>query len=939
MKHNGNGNLSDLGFLSGGNMHYLESLYAETMKTEGAVPSEESVSHWRSVFASLPAVVPHDIKLGGSKTWLETAEHKQERVARLIMTYRMQGHLRADIDPIGVMPRGEATELDLSEFDLNEADLDSDFDVGGMGPGGRMALRDILSFLQKVYCGSIGYEINHINSREKRLWLCRRVESVFPENFCDADDRLKTLERLVAAEGLEKYLHTKYVGQKRFSLEGGDSLIPMVADLVQQFGAKGVKEVVIGMAHRGRLNVLVNILGKSPKELFSEFEGKYDFEDDETSTGDVKYHQGFSSDIKTPAGNVHVALSFNPSHLEIINPVVQGSVRARQERRHDTERSKVVPILVHGDASFAGQGVVMETLNMAQTRGYSTGGTVHIIINNQIGFTTNALDARSTLYCTEVAKLVQAPIFHVNGDDPDAVMYATRLALEYRMKFRQDVVLDLVCYRRHGHNEADEPSITQPIMYSTIRKHRTPREIYAKTLIDQRVVTEKGVQDMIRAYRDRLDKGKVVAGQVIDPNKALVTINWDPYLGGEWREEASTQVVARRLGELAEILSRTPDGFTVHPKVQSILQDRIAMAKGSRPFDWGCAEMLAYATLIDQGYLVRLSGQDAGRGTFSHRHATLHDQKLPDATLHDQKLARTHIPMQHNIADNPSNFLVINSLLSEEAVLGFEYGYATTEPNALVIWEGQFGDFVNGAQVVIDQFISSGQSKWGRICSLVMYLPHGMEGQGPEHSSARLERFLQLCANNNIQVCNPTTPAQMFHLLRRQMLRNFRRPLIVMTPKSLLRHKLSVSTKNDLVKGGFQPVIGEIDKMDSAKVHRVVICSGKVYYDILEQRRLKKINNIAVLRLEQLYPFPDRELLQKMQQYKQAEEIFWCQEEPKNQGSWYQIYYSLTRLLKQKQRLKYVGRDESASPAVGYYQLHIQQQQDIVNRVLSLEDL
>ncbi|MCY4313844.1 MAG: thiamine pyrophosphate-dependent enzyme, partial [Gammaproteobacteria bacterium] len=497
MKHNGNGNLSDLGFLSGGNMHYLESLYAETMKTEGAVPSEESVSHWRSVFASLPAVVPRDIKLGGSKTWLETAEHKQERVARLIMTYRMQGHLRADIDPIGVMPRGEATELDLSEFDLNEADLDSDFDVGGMGPGGRMALRDILSFLQKVYCGSIGYEINHINSREKRLWLCRRVESVFPENFCDADDRLKTLERLVAAEGLEKYLHTKYVGQKRFSLEGGDSLIPMVADLVQQFGAKGVKEVVIGMAHRGRLNVLVNILGKSPKELFSEFEGKYDFEDDETSTGDVKYHQGFSSDIKTPAGNVHVALSFNPSHLEIINPVVQGSVRARQERRHDTERSKVVPILVHGDASFAGQGVVMETLNMAQTRGYSTGGTVHIIINNQIGFTTNALDARSTLYCTEVAKLVQAPIFHVNGDDPDAVMYATRLALEYRMKFRQDVVLDLVCYRRHGHNEADEPSITQPIMYSTIRKHRTPREIYAKTLIDQRVVTEKGVQDMI----------------------------------------------------------------------------------------------------------------------------------------------------------------------------------------------------------------------------------------------------------------------------------------------------------------------------------------------------------------------------------------------------------------------------------------------------------
>ncbi len=929
MKQGSNGNLSDLSFLSGGNMHYLESLHTETMKAGGAASSQDPASHWRSVFESLPIIVPRDINLEGSKTWLETAEHKQERVARLIMTYRMQGHLRADIDPIGVMPRGEATELDLSEFDLKEVDLDSEFDVGGMGHGGRMALRDILSFLQKVYCGSIGYEINHINSMEKRLWLCRQVESTFPENFCAVEDRLKTLERLVAAEGLEKYLHTKYVGQKRFSLEGGDSLIPMLADLVQQFGAEGVNEVVIGMAHRGRLNVLVNILGKSPRELFSEFEGKYDFEDDEASTGDVKYHQGFSSDIKTSAGNVHVALSFNPSHLEIINPVVQGSVRARQERRHDTERSRVVPILIHGDASFAGQGVVMETLNMAQTRGYSTGGTVHIIVNNQIGFTTNTLDARSTLYCTEVAKLVQAPIFHVNGDDPDAVMYATRLAMEYRMKFRQDVVLDLVCYRRHGHNEADEPSITQPIMYSIIRKHKTPREIYAKTLIDHQVITEKGVQDMIKAYRDRLDRGKVVAGQVIDPNKALITINWKPYLGGEWREEANTRVVAKRLGELAEILSRTPDDFTVHPKVQSILRDRVAMARGNKPIDWGCAEMLAYATLIDQGYLVRLSGQDAGRGTFSHRHATLHDQKM----------ARTHIPMQNNIVDNPSNFLVINSLLSEEAVLGFEYGYSTTDPNALVIWEGQFGDFVNGAQVVIDQFISSGQSKWGRICSLVMYLPHGMEGQGPEHSSARLERFLQLCANNNIQVCNPTTPAQMFHLLRRQMLRNFRRPLIVMTPKSLLRHKLSVSTRNDLARGSFQPVIGETDKVDSTKVHRVVICSGKIYYDILEQRRLKKIRNIAVLRVEQLYPFPDLELLEKMQQYNQAEEIVWCQEEPKNQGSWYQVYYSLTRLLNQKQRLKYIGRDESASPAVGYYQLHIQQQQDIVNRVLSLEQL
>ena len=929
MKQNGNGNLTDLGFLSGGNMHYLESLYRESMKTGGPAPSDESVRHWRSVFESLPAVSAPDLKVQGSQAWLETAEHKQERVSRLIMTYRTQGHMLADIDPIGVMPRGDASELELKEFDLSEADLDGEFDVGGMSSGGRMALRDILAFLRKVYCGAIGYELNHINSREKRLWLFRRIETRFPEDACTVEEKLKTLERLVAAEGLEKYLHTKYVGQKRFSLEGGDALIPMIADLVQQFGSRGVKEVVIGMAHRGRLNVLVNILGKSPRELFSEFEGKYDFRNSDTVTGDVKYHQGFSSDIKTQAGNVHVALSFNPSHLEIINPVVQGSVRARQERRQDMDRSQVVPILVHGDASFAGQGVVMETLNMAQTRGFSTGGTVHIIVNNQIGFTTNTLDARSTLYCTEVAKLVQAPIFHINGDDPDAVMYATRLALEYRMRFRQDVVLDLVCYRRHGHNEADEPTITQPIMYGKIRKHPTPREIYANTLVGQGLVTETGVRDMVRAYRDRLDQGNVVAGQVIDPNKALVTINWMPYMGEDWREEVDTGVVESRLAELAEILSRSPDDFVVHPKVNAILKDRIEMAKGDRPVDWGCAEMLAYATLLDQGYMVRMSGQDAGRGTFSHRHATLHDQSQ----------ARTYIPMQYNITENPSDFLVINSLLSEEAVLGFEYGYATTEPRALVIWEGQFGDFVNGAQVLIDQFISSGYSKWSRICNLVMYLPHGLEGQGPEHSSARLERFLQLCASDNMQVCIPTTPAQMFHLLRRQMLRSFRRPLIIMTPKSLLRHRLSVSSATDLTQGRFDPVLGEVDKINPSRVRRVVICSGKVYFDILEQRRLKKIDNVALLRLEQLYPFPNRELSQIMHRFSKAEEIVWCQEEPKNQGSWYQIYYSLIRLLKQKQRLHYIGREGSASPAVGYYQLHIQQQQHIVNSALSIEQL
>ena len=924
-----NENLTDLGFLSGGNMTYLESLYQEFMDSTSA-RDNTSDDHWRSVFTVLPEIT-HTTLLteeGGSQTWAETAAHKQAQVSRLVMAYRSHGHLLANIDPIGVMQRDDASGMELSQYDLSEADLDSEFYVGGMTRGGRMSLRKILSFLHEVYCRSIGYEINYINTKENLAWLLRKVESSLPENSFPPDLKIKILEKLTAAEGLEKYLHTKYVGQKRFSLEGGDAFIPMLSDLVQQFGTRGVKEIVIGMAHRGRLNVLVNILGKSPRELFSEFEGEYEIPDSDTITGDVKYHQGFSSDIISPGGNIHVVLSFNPSHLEIINPVVEGSVRARQERRRDSARNQVVPILVHGDAAFAGQGVVMETLNMSQTRGYSAGGTVHIIINNQIGFTTNTLDARSTLYCTEVAKLVQAPIFHINGDDPDAVIHATRLAMEYRMKFGGDVVLDLVCYRRHGHNEADEPAITQPIMYGKIRNHNTPRLIYAEKLVKEGLTSQSQVDAMVQQYRDRLDQGHVVAGQIIDPNKALVTVDWSPYMGKDWREEVNTGVPASQLVELAKLLAQSPEDFVVHRRVQAILDDRVLMAQGDKDIDWGCAELLAYATLLKQGYVVRLSGQDAGRGTFSHRHATLHDQSQ----------ARTHIPLRYVPANN-SDFLVINSLLSEEAVLGFEYGYSTTEPRAMVIWEAQFGDFVNGAQVVIDQFISSGQAKWSRICSLTMLLPHGLEGQGPEHSSARLERFLQLCAEHNMQVCMPTTPAQMFHLLRRQMLRSYRCPLVVMTPKSLLRHKLSVSSPQDLTQGQFEPVLGESDELDEAQVRRVIVCSGKVYYDVLEQRRLKKINDIALLRLEQIHPFPNRELSREIHRFPNTEEIVWCQEEPKNQGCWYQIYYFLAKIIKQSQYLRYVGREGSPSPAVGYYKLHIKQQQDIVNAVLSPEQL
>ena len=912
---------ADLAFLHGGNMTYLESLYRDAGSDAGVN------GEWRDLFTALPEV---DLAApvagaaeGGSRAWFESSIHKQAQVSRMISAYRTLGHLLADVDPIGIMPRGDADEIELDRFDLGDADLDTEFDIGNLGAGGRKPLREILAYLRAVYCGFIGYELGHLTSNEQREWLRARVESEPVRPRISDEERINLLQKLTAADGLEKYLHTKYVGQKRFSLEGGDVLIPMLSDMIQQFGALGVREIVVGMAHRGRLNVLVNILGKAPKELFSEFEGEYEIEDADNQTGDVKYHQGASSDIETPGGIVHLALSFNPSHLEIIDPVVEGSVRARQERRGDSARKQVVPILIHGDAAFAGQGVVMETLNMARTRGYSVGGTVHIIVNNQIGFTTNTLDARSTLYCTEVAKMVQAPIFHVNGDDPEAARQAARLALQYRMEFGGDAIIDIVCYRRHGHNEADEPSITQPIMYGKIKAQNTPRQIYADHLAATGIIDAERAQNMIDTYRNQLDDGHVVAGQVIDPNKTLVMVDWSPYLGSEWDDGTATTVDPLILPQLAQKLTEVPDDFVVHPRVQKVLRERVAMAGGEVPIDWGCAELLAYATILKDGYDIRLSGQDAGRGTFSHRHVTLHDQSR----------ARTHIPMQH--VSDKSKYLVINSFLSEEAVLAFEYGYATTEPRTLVIWEAQFGDFVNGAQVVIDQFISSGQAKWERVCGLTLFLPHGMEGQGPEHSSARLERFLQLCTETNMQVCVPTTPAQMYHMLRRQILRPLRRPLIVMTPKSLLRHKLAVSTPADLSGGKFHTVLGEVEEVDANKVTRVVLCSGKVYYDLLEERRRRELANLAIVRIEQLRPFPTLDLEREMGKYPNAAEVVWCQEESKNQGSWYQIDHYLQARLRAGQTLRYVGREASPSPAVGYYKLHLEQQQHLVDQALT----
>ena len=921
-------NAVSLSGFSGANVAYLEDLYNRWQNSPDQVDP-----HWQHIFQSLDSASPSTTPPASDRfatdgynaepLWSPGQSQKQGSVLRLINGYRNLGHHAAKIDPLGMLEPEHVRELGLEHNGLDASDRDQVYLTGSFAAADQMTLGALIESLQRVYCGSIGSEYMHITDVEQKRWIQARIEQ-HSRSEMDSSQKLHLLDRLTAAEGIERYLHTKYVGQKRFSLEGSESLIPMLDRIIQQSGSQGTKEIVIGMAHRGRLNVLVNTLGKSPRDLFGEFEGTHSLHDGPYS-GDVKYHQGFSSDILTPGGAVHLALSFNPSHLEIIDPVVEGSVRARQQRREDKDRTSVLPLLVHGDAAFAGQGVVMETFNMSRTRGYSTGGTIHIVINNQIGFTTsNPLDARSTRYCTEVAKLIQAPILHVNGDDPEAVMFVTELALEFRNRFKNDAVIDLVCYRRHGHNEADEPAVTQPMMYQVIKKQATTREIYANNLIQENTTTQETVDKMVLDYRDALDEGMVVAGQIIDPNKSKYMVDWTPYIGTSWTDPAETGYPHERLQELAKQLQILPEDFEVHARVRKIMSDREKMATGERRCDWGFAENLAYASLIDQGYSVRLSGQDSGRGTFFHRHATLYNQLNRDVLVPLRTIGKK------------SQFLVINSLLSEEAVLGFEYGYSTTEPDTLVIWEAQFGDFANGAQVVIDQFISSGEAKWGRLSGLTMLLPHGFEGQGPEHSSARLERYLQLCAEHNIQVCTPTTPAQMFHMLRRQVIRKHRKPLIVMSPKSLLRHKESTSTLEELCNGSFLPVIGEQDKqIDTDKVRQVTLCGGKVYYDLLEARQNQQISDVALVRVEQLHSFPEEDLRRELCRYPAAKQIIWCQEEPLNQGAWYQIRHHLVACVDSGQKLRYAGRGVSASPAVGQYKLHMQQQQALINEALA----
>jgi 2-oxoglutarate dehydrogenase E1 component len=933
-------------YLFGGNAPYVEELYEAFLENPSSVPD-----NWREYFDAMqnvPAVdgsakpdVPHAPVIAsfaerarrGVVRAVNTSadsEFGRKRVAvqQLIASYRFLGNRWANLDPLQRQERPNIPELEPTSYGFTDADMDIKFNISNTNFGGEIAsLRDLIKSLRDTYCRSIGAEYMHVSDPVEKRWMQEKLESIRSTPTYTAERKKHILERLTAAEGLERYLHTRYVGQKRFSLEGGESFIASMDEAIHRAGELGVEEIVIGMAHRGRLNVLVNTLGKMPQDLFAEFEGRHA---DDLPAGDVKYHQGFSSDVSTRGGPVHLSLAFNPSHLEIVNPVVIGSVRARMERRGDKDGTQVLPILVHGDAAFAGQGVVMETLNLALTRGYGNGGTLHIVINNQIGFTTSdPRDARSTNYCSDVVKMIEAPVLHVNADDPEAVVLATSLALEYRKEFKKDIVVDIICFRKLGHNEQDTPALTQPLMYRKIGKHPGTRKVYADKLVAQGVIVESTADEMVSAFRDAMDAGKHSIDPVISNYKNKYAVDWIPFLNRKWTDAADTSVPATEIKRLAERLTVVPEGFKPHNLVEKVLKDRASMGRGEMNLDWGMGEHLAFATLVSSGYSIRLTGQDAGRGTFVHRHSVLHDQ---NRELWNDG---TYIPLQ-NVSDKQAPFTVIDSVLSEEAVLAFEYGYASSEPNTLTIWEAQFGDFANGAQVVIDQFISSGEVKWGRACGLVMMLPHGYEGQGPEHSSARLERFLQLCADNNMQVVQPTTASQIFHLLRRQMIRQFRKPLVIMTPKSLLRNKDAGSPLSELTKGSFRTVIGETDdSIDAKKVKRIIVCSGKVYFDLINSRKERGVADIAIFRLEQLYPFPHKSFSTELKKFPETAEVVWAQDEPQNQGPWFQIQHNIFENMESGQKLAYAGRPPSASPAVGYYDKHYAQQKALLEQAFT----
>ncbi len=853
---------------------------------------------------------------------------KHARVLRLIHSYRARGHRVAQTDPLGGHP-SYFPELDPAHYGFGDADLDEPFLAGDLPGGPVQTLREILERLRATYCRTIGVEFTHVQDPGRKAWLQRRMEDTENRTPPTPAERLCILEKLSAAELFERFLHTKFIGQKRFSLEGAESLIPLLDTLVEDGPRFGVREFVLGMAHRGRLNVLSNTLGKSLESIFGEFEDAPLLETP-FGSGDVKYHKGFSSDRHTRDGHrVHLSLTSNPSHLEAVDPVVEGRTKAKQRRAGDAEGKTVVPVLLHGDAAFAGQGIVAETLNLCNLTGYSTGGTIHVVVNNQIGFTTPSTEARSTLYCTDVAKMIQVPIFHVNGDDPEAVVHCVKLSMEWRQRFAQDAVIELVCYRRHGHNEGDEPSYTQPLMYEKIRNHPSVRKLYTETLLQLGLLTEVDVQRIEEDLHRQLQQAlAVIKTRPPEPDEPYEPRGpWTGFSRERPKEDPDSSVPVERLAQIAERLAAVPAGFEVHPKLAALLERRTKVIAEGAPVDWATGEALAFGSLVLEGTNVRLSGQDSTRGTFSQRHAVLVDQTTGEE----------YCPLDH-LSPTQARFEAYDSILSEAGVLGFEYGYSLADPSTLTLWEAQFGDFANGAQVIIDQFISSAHAKWGRMSGLAMLLPHGYEGQGPEHSSARIERFLQLCAEDSVQVAVCTTPAQYFHVLRRQMLRNFRAPLVLFTPKSLLRHPRAVSGADDFARTRFQRVLGDPEAVrEPGSVRRVLFCSGKIFYELLERRegelagRGGAAPGIAIVRVEQLYPWPEAELAEQIQRFGAAGEFVWVQEEPANMGAWTFVRERLQDLLRPGLRLRYAGRRESASPATGSLRVHRAEQQAILD--------
>jgi len=871
--------------------------------------------------AAAPALSGADVR----KTTLDSI-----RALMLIRAYRVRGHLIANLDPLGIETREYHPELDYRTYGFTDDDLDREIFTNYVLGFETATLREIMQRVRETYCAQIGVEYMHIQDPEQKAWIQERIEAIHNRTEFTDKGKHAILERLVEAETFERFLDKKYTGTKRFGLDGGEALVPALEQIIKRGGQLGVEEIVIGMPHRGRLNVLANMMGKPYQAIFAEFQGVAG-NGAGIGSGDVKYHLGTSSDRDFDGNVVHLSLTANPSHLEAVNPVALGKVRAKQTQRGDAGRDKVMCLLMHGDAAFAGQGMVAESLDLSDLRGYRTGGTIHVVVNNQIGFTTNPVHSRSGPYSSEVAKIVQAPVFHVNGDHPEAVVHVARIATEFRQQFKRDVVIDMFCYRRHGHNEGDEPAFTQPLMYKRIAQHPSTRQIYAQKLIDEKQTSEAAVERMIADFQTRLEDD-FKAASTYKANKAdWLEGAWtgmEPARGEERRGETAVKIAT--LKEIGARLTEIPESFSANRKIVRQLKAKREAIERGEGIDWGTGEALAFGSLLAEGTPVRLSGQDSGRGTFSHRHAVLIDQESEDR----------YMPLA-NISPDQAMFEVIDSPLSEAGVLGFEYGYSLAEPHALVLWEAQFGDFANGAQVIIDQFISSGEAKWLRMSGLVMLLPHGYEGQGPEHSSARLERYLQLCAEDNWQVVNCTTPASYFHALRRQVRRKFRKPLIVMTPKSLLRHKLAVSKLSDMGGGtSFHRVLWDDDEtLVDDKIKRVVLCSGKVYYDLLEERTKREQKDVYILRLEQLYPFPDKALITELARFPKAD-VAWCQEEPQNMGAWTfvepRLEVVLTELGAKQKRAAYVGRAEAAAPATGLFSRHVREQNQLVDEALTL---